>query len=265
MEEGLYGDDDSGDRGATVVKKRFLAIVPARSGSKSIKDKNLQKVQGHSLIGWAVHAASQLRDVTVYLDTDSRTYAEEGRRYGAEVPFLRRKHFSGDKTSDTETFGEFISRLDIDEGAVLIHVRPTTPLRRTLVLKKALTQFDKNIDRATSLRSVHEMAESAYKSFELGEGGFLGPIKGLVGSSEAANLPRQAFPATFVANGYIDVFPASNIRRFGSLHGPKILGFVTEVTPEIDSSHELQLVRLLSGNESFQKDVHLMTKGLLDV
>lgn len=247
------------------MRPDFIAVVPARSGSKSIQDKNLQKIEGHSLIGWAVHAASQLHCTEVYLDTDSAVYAIEGERYGATVPFLRNEEFAGDGASDTDTFREFISRSGIDQSSVLVHIRPTTPLRKTTVLKDALAVFVQNSARASSLRSIHEMAETAYKSFELGKDGVLMPLEGLVDSTEAANLPRQSFPATFVANGYIDIFPSSNIELFGSLHGPKIMGFVTEATPEIDSHNELHLARLLSTHESFQKEANLMTKGLLDV
>lgn len=259
----MVGDDDQ--KGASFVFSDLIAVVPARSGSKSIKDKNLQKIEGHSLIAWAVHAAHQLQPAVVYLDTDSDVYADEGKRYGAEVPFLRKQAFAGDAVSDTQTFQEFLSRASIDPDVLIIHMRPTTPLRKPGVLKSALTQFVQTVGDATSLRSIHEMAETAYKSFELTENGLLRPLNGLVNSTETANLPRQTFPPTFVANGYIDIFPASNIERFQSLHGPSTMGFVTEATPEIDSSHELRLARLLARDSEFRAQAKSITKGLGNV
>ena len=71
---------------------KILAVIPARGGSKGIPRKNLRKIAGISLVGLAAGVARSLDwiDRTV-VSTDDVDIAAEGRRYGAEVPFIRPK------------------------------------------------------------------------------------------------------------------------------------------------------------------------------
>lgn len=71
---------------------RRLAIIPARAGSKGLKNKNIKVLSGVPLLGYTIKAAldSNIFD-TVMLSTDSEEYAQIAREMGAEVPFLRSK------------------------------------------------------------------------------------------------------------------------------------------------------------------------------
>jgi N-acylneuraminate cytidylyltransferase len=91
----------------------------------------------------------------------------------------------------------------------------------------------------TSLRSVHEMSESAYKTFEVSDQGLLKPIASVT-DGEKANLPRQAFPKTYQANGYVDVLNPEFILKEHKLHGDKIFAFKTPVVTEVDSPSDLE-------------------------
>lgn len=114
--------------------QHVLAVVPARSGSKGIPDKNMQPVGGMSLIA---RAAKTLEHVDVVdrrvLSTDSLRYASEGKRYGLEVLSLRPKHLSTDSATAVDTISHALleaeSQFKIRFGVVLI-VEPTSPLRR---------------------------------------------------------------------------------------------------------------------------------------
>jgi len=78
-----------------------LALVPARSGSKAIKDKNVFPLAGHPLVGWSIAAARRSALVDrVLLSTDSVAYAAVGETYGAEVPFLRPETLATDDAGD---------------------------------------------------------------------------------------------------------------------------------------------------------------------
>ena len=92
--------------------KKIYALVPARSGSKSIKDKNILEFRGKPLLAHSIQQAldSQYID-KVYLSTDSPQYAEIGKSCGAEVPFLRPESISGDFATDFEVFEHFLSFL----------------------------------------------------------------------------------------------------------------------------------------------------------
>lgn len=76
---------------------RNIAIIPARSGSKGLKDKNIKELNGKPLMAYTIEAAleSGVFDC-VHVSTDSEKYAEIGRQFGADVPFLRDVELAGD-------------------------------------------------------------------------------------------------------------------------------------------------------------------------
>ena len=218
---------------------KVFALVTARSGSKGVIDKNIKVIANHSLLEWSIKASLKSKQISnVYLSTDSPKYAEIGKESGALVPFLRPTELANDTAVDLDVIKHFLAQISEIPDA-LVHIRPTTPLRDPFILDKAIEKFFSKKNELTSLRSVHEMSESAYKSFEISNQGFLATI-GSVESGEKANLPRQAFPKTYVANGYVDVLDPNYILKENKLHGDKILAFQTPVVTEVDSIEDLE-------------------------
>jgi N-acylneuraminate cytidylyltransferase len=218
---------------------KIFALVTARSGSKGVPDKNIKNIGGHSLLDWSIKSSLKTQSISsVYLSTDSEEYANIGKESGALVPFLRPKELASDTASDLEVIKHFLSEID-EKPDALVHIRPTTPLRDPSILDKAIEMFFSTKDELTSLRSVHEMSESAYKSFEVNDKGFLCTI-GSIENGDKANLPRQAFPKTYVANGYVDVLDPNYILKETKLHGDKILAFQTPAVTEVDSFEDLE-------------------------
>ena len=75
--------------------KKFLAIIAARSGSKSIKDKNLSIINGRTLLYWIVKKALKSKYLDkIYVSTDSIKYQKLSKKYGAYCPILRPKNLS---------------------------------------------------------------------------------------------------------------------------------------------------------------------------
>ena len=113
--------------------KSSIAIIPARSGSKSILDKNIVKLAGFPLIAFSIAAAKLSRGVSrVIVSTDSEEYAEISRQFGADVPFIRPSDISGDNASDIDFMVHAMNWFDENEPLTpeyWIHLRPTTPLR----------------------------------------------------------------------------------------------------------------------------------------
>src|SRR5688500_14347535 len=96
---------------------RVLAVVPARSGSKGIPDKNMRAVQGRSLIGWAGRCLSHLGFIDRrVISTDSPRYAEEGRRFGLDARFLRPDSLSGDRAGAVETVAHALGAVEAIDG-----------------------------------------------------------------------------------------------------------------------------------------------------
>ena len=218
---------------------KVIALVTARSGSKGVPDKNIKNIGGHSLLDWSIKSSLKTQSISnVYLSTDSEIYSNIGKECGALVPFLRPEELASDTAKDLDVIKHFLSVID-EKPDALVHIRPTTPLRDPSILDKAIEMFFSKKDELTSLRSVHEMSESAYKSFEVNDKGFLSTI-GSIESGDKANLPRQVFPKTYVANGYVDVLDPNYILKENKLHGHKILAFQTPVVTEVDSIEDLE-------------------------
>ena len=220
--------------------KKVVAIIPARSGSKSIKDKNIVNFRGKPLIAWSIEQCFKSKKIDeVYLSTDSKKYASIAKKIGLEKIIFRPKSISNDKSTDFEFIKHFIENIKTNHD-VIAHIRPTTPLRNVAFLDKIIDFFIKN-KKYTSLRSVHENPESAYKSFELNKK-YLKPLKGVKKTMDQLNNPRQSFSKTYSANGYIDLYRKEFIISKNKLFGHKVIGYVTPFTMEIDSKAELNLM-----------------------
>ena len=79
-----------------IISNHVWSLIPARIGSKKIKEKNLQKILNYSLVGHAINASKSSKLISrTFVSTDSIKIKQEALKFGAEVPFLRSKKNSG--------------------------------------------------------------------------------------------------------------------------------------------------------------------------
>jgi len=214
-----------------------VAVIPARSGSKGVVDKNINLLAGQPLIVYSIAAARLASSIDrIIVSTDSEEYADIAREYGAEVPFLRPDEISSDTSTDYDFVRHLLVWMKENEGyepKYLVHLRPTTPLREPRYIDAAIEQMKKD-HSATALRSVQEMSESAYKSFEI-ERDYLKSIGSSSFDLEASNAPRQQFKKTYQANGYVDIIRTLYVMKNNKLHGDRVIAFITPRVVEIDT------------------------------
>ena len=224
---------------------RTIAIIPARSGSKSILDKNLVDLGGYPLIAYSIAAAKLSRGVDrVIVSTDSSSYAEIATHYGAEVPFLRPAELSSDTSTDLDFMlhaMHWLEKYDQDEPEYWVHLRPTTPLREPTLIDNALLAL-KNEPQATALRSGHLSPESPFKWLRKNSDGFLVGLTSDDTDLDKYNLPRQAYPDVYIPDGYVDVVKRSFVMTANKLHGDRVLAFESPYCTEVDSIEELELL-----------------------
>ena len=114
-----------------------IAMIPARSGSKGLKDKNIRLLNGKPLLAYSIEAAiqSKLFD-EIMVSTDSSYYADIAEKYGAKVPFLRSEGNSSDSASSWDTVQEILSfyRNAGEEFDSFCLLQPTSPLRMRKIL-----------------------------------------------------------------------------------------------------------------------------------
>lgn len=224
-----------------------LAIIPARSGSKGVVNKNVRPLAGHPVLAYSIVAAQACPALDrVIVSTDAPEIAEIARRYGAETPFLRPAELAGDESPDLEYVRHALEWLDENEGSapdLLALLRPTTPLRDPAVLTGALDALGCD-SAATGLRSAHELAEPPHKMLAIDDGYLTGFFPDDP-RPEYYNLPRQSFPPAYHPNGYVDVVRSDNVLAGGNLFGSRVLGFVTPRVVEIDQQEDFDYLTFL--------------------
>lgn len=221
-----------------------IALIPARSGSKGIPNKNIRLLGGHPLIEWSIMAAKKAKSIDrVIVSTDSFEYAQLAIQLGAEAPFLRPPEISDDRSTDIDFIIHALDWLEKNGGEpeYIVHIRPTTPFRNPAQIDAAIGLFQ-NSTMATALRSAHEMSESAYKTFEISPNGQFKRLGADSTALDAANNARQQFPNTFQANGYVDVLSTRFIRDNGLIHGDWVLPFITPTVVEVDTEDDFALL-----------------------
>jgi CMP-N,N'-diacetyllegionaminic acid synthase len=177
----------------------------------------------------------------VIVSTDSKEYAAIAKEYGAEVPFLRPQEISGDNNSDYDFINHFLNWIIDDEGSIptyLVLLRPTTPIREIAHIEKALKIIERE-KLVSSLRSVQEMSESAYKSVEI-VNGYLKCTNFNAVSLDYINSPRQKFPKTYHPDGYIDILKSSYIMKNKKIYGNDVVAYFSPFTVEIDTEDDFK-------------------------
>ena len=227
--------------------QEVFAIIPARGGSKGVPKKNIKLLGGYPLIAFSIVAAKLCSEVErVVVSTDSPEIADIARFYGAEVPFLRPPELAQDTSPDIDFIRHALGWFQDHEGSqphFLVHLRPTTPLRDPVLISCAIQAIKSNAE-ATSLRSVHEFQEPVQKMMGVRDGFLVGLFPDDP-RSEYYNLPRQAFPPSYFPNGYVDIIKTGFVMSGTSLHGPRVLAFITPVAVEVDRPEDFEHLEYL--------------------
>ncbi len=177
-----------------------IAIIPARSGSKGLKDKNIRKLHGKPLLAYSIEAAScsGMFD-KIFVSTDSPQYAEIATSLGADASFLRSKKNSSDTAGSWDAVREVIDKLrDCGERYdEIMLLQATSPLRTAEDIKKAVeVMHEKN---AKAVVSMTECDHSPIWCGTLPPDGRMDDFA----KNEYKGLPRQSLPTYYRYNGAI--------------------------------------------------------------
>jgi N-acylneuraminate cytidylyltransferase len=206
-----------------------VALIPARSGSKRVPDKNIRSLAGHPLIAYSISAALQSGIFSsVIVSTDSERYAEVARYYGAEVPFLRPAEYSGDTSPDIEWVEYTLKRLaeigrTYDCFSLL---RPTSPFRLPATIQRAWKEFcaETGVD---SLRAVEKCSQHPGKMWVVRGRRMLpllpiGPAEQPWHSSQYPSLPE-----VYVQNASLEIAWSRVVLEGRTIAGNALMPFFT--------------------------------------
>ena len=214
----------------------IVVLIPARSGSKSLKNKNILKLKGIPLIAHSIKFAIKIPNVKkVFVSTDSKRIKAISKKYNAEVPFLRPKKYSKDNSKDLDVFKHFLKWYRINykkEIDLLIHFRPTIPFRSLNVVNSAINLFKKN-KNYDSLRSFKQSEFSPYKMWK--KSGNLAKPLFYNDKKEFHSMGRQELPKTYDHIGTIDIMRPKRTIDKNSMVGNKTFFFLlTDLKKYID-------------------------------
>jgi CMP-N-acetylneuraminic acid synthetase len=224
---------------------KILALIPARCGSKGIKDKNIVDICNKPLIAYTIEQALALKQVNlvneVIVSTDCEKIANVAKIYGANVPFLRPKNISGDNAKSISFIIhalEFYSQNNIEFDAVLL-LQPTSPLRNVNLLNEAINKFIKY--DAESLISVYKEEYINDLVMYKANNNQLIPLNPL----HNVGVRRQEHGAIFVRNGAIYLTKCEYLKHEKKIisDSPLMIEMTKSQSINIDTEEDLVLLR----------------------
>ncbi len=184
------------------MKKKCLAIIPARGGSKGIPRKNVKDLGGKPLIAWTIEAALNA-DVfdRIIVSTDDEEIAAVAKKWGAEVPFMRPANLATDTASGLAPVLHALDTLPGYDYVMLL--QPTSPLRSVEDIRNSLKFFSAHGGKCCV--SVSEAASHPTHCFTLGTDEALVPVMPAL----KADTRRQDLPKVYCLNGAIYIADTS--------------------------------------------------------
>ena len=212
------------------MKPKSVALIPARSGSKRIPNKNIQLLNGHPMLAYTVRAAidSGVFD-SVICATDSDLSADIARYYGAEVPFLRSADISGDKSPDIEWVIWILNALK-ERGQnyeIFSILRPTSPFRLPYTIRRAWDAFinDPSID---SLRAIEKCKQHPGKMWVIRGKRMLPLLPYTNGTTPWHSSQYAALPEIYVQDASLEIAWTRVALEQNSIAGESIIPFVSK-------------------------------------
>jgi len=231
--------------------KKIVALIPARSGSKRVVNKNIKLLGGHPLIAYTIAAALQSTVFSdVIVSTDSEPYADIANHYGARVPFLRPNEMAGEISPDIEWVTHSLKKLKEMGNAYECFsiLRPTSPFRQPETIRRAWNLFIKenNID---SLRAVEKCSQHPAKMWFIKNNRLNPVLEGKNSEIPWHSSQYSALPVVYVQNASLEIAWTRVVFEEHSISGTAIIPFLTlgyegfDVNTDYDWQLAEQLIR----------------------
>ena len=235
----------------------IVALIPARSGSERVRDKNTRPLAGHPLLAYAIASARQAGIFDrIVCSTDNGKIAAVAQRYGADTPFLRPAKFATSTSPDIEWITHALDQLDEHYDLFAI-VRATNPFRGPDVLIRGLEQLLATPE-ADSIRAVELVKQHPGKMWVL-EGKTMRPLLDQSHLDSAWHAGQyQALPEIYVQNSALEIAWTRVVSQTGTREGSVVAPFLTRGHEgfNIDDEEDWDRARrLLGGGEAALPEV----------
>jgi len=224
-------------------KKNILAIIPARGGSKGIKNKNLKKIFNQSLVARAIIFAKKIKYIDdIIVSTDSSIIKKEAINFNINFPFFRQKKLSGDHISDYDVLVDVLKKtekLNKKKYDYIAMLQPTSPLRTSQEFRECLLRiYKKNFDSVWTISEI-DKKYNYLKQFRVQKDKI-----SLIDKKGYQVINRQALDKTYIRNGAIYLFSRDCLIKQKNIYGKKQGYLISKIKHiSIDSVKDLQLVK----------------------
>ena len=220
-------------------KYKIVSIIPARSGSKRIIDKNIVKINSKPLIYYSIKQSLSSKLINrTFVSTDSEKYRKIAQKYGAEVPFLRPKIISTSKSTDLEFMKHFLNYLKkIDYiPDYIVHLRPTYPYREKNLIDNCIKKLISN-NNFESLRTITKSKINLEKLWYKKNNLIYNPI---TRNNQNHSVPKEKLKTTYAQSNCVDILNTKKTLFKNSISGKKILGYKIKHFYDIDDILDLK-------------------------
>ncbi|RYD59428.1 MAG: CBS domain-containing protein [Sphingobacteriales bacterium] len=229
-------------------RKKVLAIIPARGGSKRIPQKNLSKIGDESLLARAIKVAkksSYIDHVTV--STDNEEIAAEAKHHGIEVPWLRPHELATDTAKSVDVMIHAVEMFDKEQGYapdLVVLLEPTAPLRTYEMIDDAISYFLN--EKGDSLVAVNQIRHNFHPEEVLKDKDGLYVTPYLDNRNFETRKLRGGQDKAYVQNGLIYIVKTDVLLGLKSIYGSHVLKYETsaDLFCDIDESEDLKIAAL---------------------
>jgi CMP-N,N'-diacetyllegionaminic acid synthase len=240
------------------INKKIIALIPARSGSERIKNKNIKILGTLPLIAHTIRSAikSKIFD-KIIVSTDSKKYASLSKKFGADIPFLRPKNISKSNSPDYQWVNFTIQKLLKDENIQYTHffiLRPTSPFRTSKTIIRAWNLFNK-IENAESLRAVEICKQHPYKMWTKNKN-FINPLFSKKEFQQPFyNMQFKSLPKIYIQNASLEISKISVLKNYKTITGKKIVPFFTKDYEgfDINQNYDFEYAKYLIKSKKVKK------------
>lgn len=215
-----------------------LAIIPARSGSKGLKDKNIKLLDGKPLIAYTIEEAIKSKQFDeIIVSTDSEEYADISKSWGARVPFLREKELSADNSSPWDMVNNVLQKYE-KMGKVydtITLLQPTSPLRTSKDIIGAFETMKKK--EAKSVVAVCEVEHSPLLTNTLPNDHSLENF--FASNSSFYTRRRQEMPSYYRINGAIYIVATKFLNDSNFIYDKNSFAYIMKKENSIDIDNSL--------------------------
>lgn len=218
-----------------------IAIIPARSGSKGLKDKNIIDLCGKPLVAYSIEAAIKTGAFDrVIVSTDSEHYADISRMYGAEI-MMRGENLSDDKATTFMVLEDILMNRISEPIDYFVLLQPTSPLRNTKHIIEAMKKFESRYDNFDFLVSMKESEHAKVLVNPIDDDESLKYF-----DTDFSNYRRQGYK-DFSPNGAIFIGKPKPYLKQKHFFGKKSLAFfmTSDESIDVDSEKDLLLAKII--------------------